>query len=237
MTCTLRHVHVRQRLARADARGPGRAARAAAGAGAGAAARAGRRGRDPRRAAGGDLGRAHPRRLRPRPGLLRRPDPHRARRQRRESRGSCRRCRSAASASSRRSPPSRAANRRRPAAPATATVASLPPGTGGGIVRRGAGRAAWLTAVGRPGRRRADLDPRRHAAAPGDRRRHDLRQRDRRSPRSTASSRGLSDLVVSRLTELAPDRVGVVGNAAALRQPRAIRNLEGAGRCARRPTT
>ena len=37
---------------------------------------------------------------------------------------------------------------------------------------------------------------------------------------------GLSDLVVSRLTELAPDRVGVIGNAAALRQPRAIRNLK-----------
>ena len=37
---------------------------------------------------------------------------------------------------------------------------------------------------------------------------------------------GLSDLVVSSLTELAPERVGVVGNAAALRQPRAIRNLK-----------
>lgn len=37
---------------------------------------------------------------------------------------------------------------------------------------------------------------------------------------------GLSDLVVSRLTDLAPDRVGVIGNAAPLRQPRAIRNLE-----------
>ncbi len=37
---------------------------------------------------------------------------------------------------------------------------------------------------------------------------------------------GLSDLVVARLTELAPDRVGVIGNAAALRQPRAIRNLK-----------
>ena len=31
---------------------------------------------------------------------------------------------------------------------------------------------------------------------------------------------------MSRLTELAPDRVGVIGNAAALRQPRAIRNLK-----------
>jgi DNA-binding winged helix-turn-helix (wHTH) protein/TolB-like protein len=37
---------------------------------------------------------------------------------------------------------------------------------------------------------------------------------------------GLSDLVVSRLTDLAPERVGVIGNAAALRQPRAIRNLK-----------
>jgi DNA-binding winged helix-turn-helix (wHTH) protein/TolB-like protein len=37
---------------------------------------------------------------------------------------------------------------------------------------------------------------------------------------------GLSDLVVSRLTDLAPAQVGVIGNAAALRQPRAIRNLK-----------
>jgi DNA-binding winged helix-turn-helix (wHTH) protein/TolB-like protein len=37
---------------------------------------------------------------------------------------------------------------------------------------------------------------------------------------------GLSDLVVARLTDLAPDRVGVIGNAAALRQPRPIRNLK-----------
>jgi len=36
---------------------------------------------------------------------------------------------------------------------------------------------------------------------------------------------GLSDVVVSRLTELAPDKIGVIGNAAALRRPRAIRNL------------
>ncbi len=36
---------------------------------------------------------------------------------------------------------------------------------------------------------------------------------------------GLSDVVVTRLTALAPDRLGVVGNSAALRQPRAIRNL------------
>jgi TolB-like protein len=38
---------------------------------------------------------------------------------------------------------------------------------------------------------------------------------------------GLSDLVVSRLAEIAPGRVGVIGNAAPLRQPRAIRNLSG----------
>lgn len=37
---------------------------------------------------------------------------------------------------------------------------------------------------------------------------------------------GLSDLVVSRLTDLAPGQVGVIGNAAPLRQPRAIRNLK-----------
>lgn len=37
---------------------------------------------------------------------------------------------------------------------------------------------------------------------------------------------GLSDLVVSRLTELAPDRIAVVGNAAVLRQARNIRNLK-----------
>lgn len=36
---------------------------------------------------------------------------------------------------------------------------------------------------------------------------------------------GLSDLVVTRLTALAPERVGVIGNSAPLRQPRAIRNL------------
>lgn len=37
---------------------------------------------------------------------------------------------------------------------------------------------------------------------------------------------GLSDLLVARLTELAPDRLAVVGNAAVLRQPRNIRNLK-----------
>ena len=37
---------------------------------------------------------------------------------------------------------------------------------------------------------------------------------------------GLSDLVVARLTEVAPDRVAVIGNAAVLRQPRNIRNLK-----------
>ena len=36
---------------------------------------------------------------------------------------------------------------------------------------------------------------------------------------------GLSDLVVERLTKLDPNRVAVIGNAAALRQPRNIRNL------------
>ena len=37
---------------------------------------------------------------------------------------------------------------------------------------------------------------------------------------------GLSDLVVTRLTELEPARLAVVGNAAVLRQPRNIRNLK-----------
>lgn len=37
---------------------------------------------------------------------------------------------------------------------------------------------------------------------------------------------GLSDLVVTELTNLSPGRIGVVGNAAALRQPRNIRNLQ-----------
>lgn len=40
-----------------------------------------------------------------------------------------------------------------------------------------------------------------------------------------AFATGLSDVVVTRLTALAPGRLGVVGNAAALRQPRNIRNL------------
>ena len=37
---------------------------------------------------------------------------------------------------------------------------------------------------------------------------------------------GLSDLVVTRLTQLNPQRLAVVGNAAVLRQPRNIRNLK-----------
>lgn len=37
---------------------------------------------------------------------------------------------------------------------------------------------------------------------------------------------GLSDLVVTELANLAPGQIGVVGNAAALRQPRNIRNLQ-----------
>lgn len=37
---------------------------------------------------------------------------------------------------------------------------------------------------------------------------------------------GLSDVVVTRLSEMAPDRVAVIGNAAVLRQPRNIRNLK-----------
>lgn len=37
---------------------------------------------------------------------------------------------------------------------------------------------------------------------------------------------GLSDVVVTQLTGLAPGRVGIIGNAAPLRQPRNIRNLK-----------
>ncbi len=37
---------------------------------------------------------------------------------------------------------------------------------------------------------------------------------------------GLSDVVVAQLTRLAPGRVGIIGNAAPLRQPRNIRNLK-----------
>jgi len=37
---------------------------------------------------------------------------------------------------------------------------------------------------------------------------------------------GLSDLVITRLTSVAPDRLAVIGNAAVLRQPRNIRNLK-----------
>ena len=37
---------------------------------------------------------------------------------------------------------------------------------------------------------------------------------------------GLSDLVVQRLTEMAPTRLAVVGNAEVLRKPRNIRNLK-----------
>lgn len=44
-------------------------------------------------------------------------------------------------------------------------------------------------------------------------------------PRFDGFVAGLSDVVVTELTNLAPDRVGVVGNAAALRQLRNIRNL------------
>jgi DNA-binding winged helix-turn-helix (wHTH) protein/TolB-like protein len=37
---------------------------------------------------------------------------------------------------------------------------------------------------------------------------------------------GLADLVVEHLTKIDPDRIGVIGNAAILRQPRNIRNLK-----------
>ena len=37
---------------------------------------------------------------------------------------------------------------------------------------------------------------------------------------------GLPDVIVTRLADLAPDRIAVIGNAAVLRQPRNIRNLK-----------
>ena len=45
-------------------------------------------------------------------------------------------------------------------------------------------------------------------------------------PTHDAFVAGLSDVVVTHLTGLAPGRVGVMGNAAPLRQPRNIRNLK-----------
>lgn len=45
------------------------------------------------------------------------------------------------------------------------------------------------------------------------------------NPALDAFVAGLSDVVVAELTPLAPGRIGVVGNAAPLRQPRNIRNL------------
>ena len=45
-------------------------------------------------------------------------------------------------------------------------------------------------------------------------------------PAHDAFVQGLSDVVVTQLTALAPGRVGIVGNAAPLRQPRNIRNLK-----------
>ena len=46
------------------------------------------------------------------------------------------------------------------------------------------------------------------------------------NPANDAFVQGLSDVVVTRLTSLAPARVGIIGNAASLRQPRNIRNLK-----------
>jgi DNA-binding winged helix-turn-helix (wHTH) protein/TolB-like protein len=45
-------------------------------------------------------------------------------------------------------------------------------------------------------------------------------------PEYDAQVAGLADLVVSRLTDLAPRQLGIIGNAAPLRQPRNIRNLD-----------
>jgi DNA-binding winged helix-turn-helix (wHTH) protein/TolB-like protein len=44
---------------------------------------------------------------------------------------------------------------------------------------------------------------------------------------------GLSDLVVEHLTKVDPDRIAVIGNAAALRQPRNIRDLKAVARSVR----
>ena len=190
---------------------------------------AGRRGGDPRGTAGGDLGRAHPRGLRPRPGLLRQPGPHRARRQRREPAVP-------ADAAQARVPLRRAGRHRARREPAPA-----PPATASGrCAGRAApaeadssagwrGRAAWLRPWPRDGAALSGFAPTRRRA----RRSSPSRSSTTRpaTPRSTASSPDLSDLVVSRLTELAPDRGrrhrqrGGAAPAAGDPQP------EGAGRC------
>ena len=79
-------------------------------------------------------------------------------------------------------------------------------------------------------RRRRIPRPRRHRGL-------GLRQRNRASPSTIGSVAGLSDLVVERLTKLAPDRIAVIGNAAVLRQPRNIRNLQGSRATASRRIT
>ncbi len=112
-----------------------------------------------------------------------------------------------------------------PDPPATAAAAAPPapaPAAGPSSWR---GRTAWLTAVAALAVAaliwiRADTPPRQAIVAVT------IFDNETGDAALDGFVTGLSDLVVSRLTELAPDRVGVIGNAAALRQPRAIRNLK-----------
>ena len=111
-----------------------------------------------------------------------------------------------------------------PVATATApstSPASLPPPASGWWRTRG----PWLTAVAAVMVAaliwvRADTPPRQTLVAVS------VFDNETGDPSLDRFVTGLSDLVVSRLTDLAPVQVGVIGNAAALRQPRAIRNLK-----------
>jgi len=109
-----------------------------------------------------------------------------------------------------------------PPATAAAAAAPAPAPTGPSTWR---GRTAWLTAVAALAVAaliwiRADTPPRQSIVAVT------IFDNETGDAALDGFVTGLSDLVVSRLTELAPDRVGVIGNAVALRQPRAIRNLK-----------
>jgi DNA-binding winged helix-turn-helix (wHTH) protein/TolB-like protein len=109
-----------------------------------------------------------------------------------------------------------------PAEGATEPVAATrrPDATGGWL----AGRGPWLTGVAALMVLaliwvRADAPPRQSIVAVS------IFDNETGDPSLDGFVAGLSDVVVSHLTELAPDRLGVIGNSAALRQPRPIRNL------------
>jgi DNA-binding winged helix-turn-helix (wHTH) protein/TolB-like protein len=73
--------------------------------------------------------------------------------------------------------------------------------------------AAWLSSAARPGQAAAVI-----AVSVFD--------NETGRPELDRQVAGLSDVVVARLTTLAPARLSIVGNAAVLRQPRNIRNLK-----------